>query len=206
MEAELAALPTAEDLDVAENDWAADTSADAVAARMKELEVSGAVSKLMDPEEDADGPDNAEVFADFIVKGGNELEDEDIVDKASELNIRQDKAITILAQVLFDKNIIKEEQVSKRAALLSSFILNDKCQKGLIGGIERLVALSYPELLPGVSLIFKDLYFNDLVEEEVFLGWAEKISKKYVDKKYGKLIREKAEPFITWLKEAEVED
>jgi translation initiation factor 5 len=206
MEAELAALPTAEDLDVAENDWAADTSADAVAARMKELEVSGAVSKLMDPEEDADGPDNAEVFADFIVKGGNELEDEDIVDKASELNIRQDKAITILAQVLFDKNIIKEEQVSKRAALLSSFILNDKCQKGLIGGIERLVALSYPELLPGVSLIFKDLYFNDLVEEEVFLGWSEKISKKYVDKKYGKLIREKAEPFITWLKEAEVED
>lgn len=206
MEAELAALPTAEDLDVAENDWAADTSADAVAARMKELEVSGAVSKLMDPEEDVDGPDNAEVFADFIVKGGNELEDEDIVDKASELNIRQDKAITILAQVLFDKNIIKEEQVSKRAALLSSFILNDKCQKGLIGGIERLVALSYPELLPGVSLIFKDLYFNDLVEEEVFLGWAEKISKKYVDKKYGKLIREKAEPFITWLKEAEVED
>jgi translation initiation factor 5 len=199
MEAELAALPTAEEVDVGD-DWAADTSADAVAARIAELAVSG---KLIDQEDDEQDP--AELFADYITNQ-SELVDELIVEKAEELGIREDKAITILAQVLFNGDILKDAQVEYRAPLLKLFLQNDKCQKGLIGGIERLVAITHPELLGGVSLIFKDLYFNDLVEEEVFLAWSEKVSKRYVEKKYAKMIREKAEPFVTWLKEAEEEE
>jgi translation initiation factor 5 len=200
LEDDLNALPTAEEHHVDENDWAVDTSADAVEARMKDLAVSGAVSKLMDENDN----DPLEVFADYLTSTPD-LTDEDIVNKAAELEVREDKAITVMAQILFNDQLLADEQIQLRASLFRSFIKDEKCQKGLLGGIERLVCVSHPSLLPVVALIFKDLYFADLVDEEVFLAWNEKISKKYVDKKFGKQIRENATPFMNWLKEAEEE-
>ena len=52
--AEAALLPSASKNDGDDDDWAVDTSADAVAARMKELAVQGAVAKLMDDDDDDD--------------------------------------------------------------------------------------------------------------------------------------------------------
>jgi translation initiation factor 5 len=201
LEDDLNALPTAEEHHVDENDWAVDTSADAVEARMKDLAVSGAVSKLMD---EGDAEDPLDVFADYLTTTPD-LSDEAIVSKAEELEVREDKAIAVMAQILLNDQVLAEEQIKLRASLFQSFIKDEKCQKGLLGGIERLVCISHPSLLSVVALIFKDLYFSDLVEEEVFLAWNEKISKKYVDKKFGKQIRESATPFMNWLKEAEEE-
>lgn len=75
-----------------------------------------------------------------------------------------------------------------------------------ISGVERLVAELHPELLPRVSIILKDIYECDLVPEEVFLAWAEKPSKKYVEKTKSKQVREKADPFISWLRDASEEE
>lgn len=204
LEADLAALPTAEER-ADDDDWAADTSASAVAARMKDLAVSGAVDKLLDDDEH-DLQDPVETFANYITEASGSLTDEEIISKASELEVRDDKAIAILAQILLDENVLKEDQIKERTPLFQSFLKDEKAQKGLLGGIERLVAISHPALLPVVALILKSVYFNDLVDEEVFLAWSEKISKRYVDKKDAKLIRENAAPFINWLKEAESED
>jgi translation initiation factor 5 len=200
---DLEALPTAEEVQVDENDWAVDTSADAVQARLKDLAVSGAVSKLMGEDED-DLEDPIELFADYLTTN-TDLSDEDIINKAEELCVRGDKAIAVLAQVLLDDKVLEQEEIASRTLLFQYFVKDEKSQKGLLGGIERLVCISHPSLLPLVSIIFKDLYFNDLVEEDVFLAWNDKISKKYVDKKFGKQIREHALPFMNWLREAEVE-
>ncbi len=205
LEDDLAALPTAEEHNVDDNDWAADLSKEAVEARMKELAVSGAVSKLLDNDEvKLDGLDPLVMFADFLV-ASPKVADSVIIEKAQELDLRDDKTALVLAQVLLNQNILKEGQIKKRTLLFKKFVKDEKAQKAVIGGIERLVAISYPELLPSVALIFKDLYFNDLVEEEVFLNWNEKLSKKYVEKKVAKQIREFASPFITWLQDAEEE-
>ncbi len=51
----------------------------------------------------------------------------------------------------------------------------------------------------------KTFYDEDILEEEVILEWAKKVSKKYVSKELSEQIHKKAEPFVTWLKEAEEE-
>jgi translation initiation factor 5 len=51
------------------------------------------------------------------------------------------------------------------------------------------------------------LYYNhDLVSEEVVMKWGSKASRKYVDLSVSKKVRKAAEPFITWLAEAEEEE
>jgi translation initiation factor 5 len=197
---DLAALPTAEETGADDNDWAVDTSAEAAAARMRELSV-----KLPGGKDEDDLIDSVEEFANYVTQNKDSISDQDIIQKAQELEVREDKAVTVLAQILLDENVLKGKQIKKRAKLFKQFTKTEKCQKGLLGGIERLVIVVAPKLLPSVSLILKELYEEDLVEEEVFLAWDEKASKKYVDKKDAKLVREKAAPFTHWLREAEEE-
>ncbi|KND01426.1 translation initiation factor eIF5 [Spizellomyces punctatus DAOM BR117] len=201
----LAAAPAADD-NADDDDWAVDTSADAVAARMKELSVGGAVAKLTNADEDdEDSDDPLEQFADYITTHPS-ASDAEIQNAAHNLGIRSDKACVILAQVLFNEKILADKQITKRADLLRKFLKNEKAQKGLLGGIERLVGVSYKDLLPKMPVILKALYDEDLVDEEVFLSWGEKASKKFVDRKISKEIREKSEPFLAWLREADEEE
>ena len=54
--------------------------------------------------------------------------------------------------------------------------------------------------------ILKQLYDEDIVDEDTIIEWASKESKKYVTKEMSKKIREKVSAFVKWLKEAEVEE
>ena len=82
---------------------------------------------------------------------------------------------------------------------------NTKAQKALIGGIECVIQLHPSTLLPKVPHILKALYDVDILDEEVLLEWGSKPSRKYVGKELSADIHAKAQPFITWLKEAEEE-
>lgn len=53
---------------------------------------------------------------------------------------------------------------------------------------------------------FQLFYDMDILEEKVLLDWGGKTSKKYVSKELSQEIHNKAEPFITWLREAEEEE
>ncbi|KAJ3022287.1 hypothetical protein HKX48_006599 [Thoreauomyces humboldtii] len=205
MDAEAAAAAQLQSREIGEDDddWAVDTSADAVAARMKELAVGGAVAKLEEADDDDESDDPLEQFADYIQTHADAT-DAEIQTAARNLDIRSDKAVAVLSQVLFDADVLSGKQIPSRAALLRKFCRNDKAQRNLLGGIERLVGVSFKEeLMPKVAMIFKVLYDEDLVDEEVFAAWGEKPSKKFVDRKIAKEIREKAEPFLAWLKEAD---
>ena len=141
-------------------------------------------------------------FGDFVLVNKNKPQA--IIVKAQELGIRSDKAVTVLVQTLFDQNIIDE--LPKQISVFRDFVKSEKDQKGLIGGLERLIGLSHPkELLTKTPLILKAFYDADILEEDTILSWAEKVSKKFVDRKIARKIHEKAEPFVKWLQDAEEE-
>lgn len=82
-------------------------------------------------------------------------------------------------------------------------VTSEKHQKALLGGIERLVGLTHPDLIPSVPKILMELYQADILEEEVVTQWGTHTSKKYVDKDTSKRVRKASEPFLKWLEEAE---
>lgn len=73
----------------------------------------------------------------------------------------------------------------------------------MLGGIERLVGLAHPELIPAVPKILMVLYQNDILDEAVVTQWGTHVSKKYVDKETSKKVRKASEPFLKWLEEAD---
>jgi translation initiation factor 5 len=75
-------------------------------------------------------------------------------------------------------------------------VTSEKHQKALLGGIERLVGLAYPDLLPKVPKILMALYQDDILDEEVVTHWGTHVSKKYTDKDTSKKVRKASEPFL----------
>lgn len=49
-------------------------------------------------------------------------------------------------------------------------------------------------------------YLHDLISEDVVTKWGTRASKKYVDLATSKKVRKAAEPFLTFLAEADSED
>ena len=82
-------------------------------------------------------------------------------------------------------------------------VTSEKHQKSLLGGIERLVGLTHPELVPAVPKILMALYQNGILDEDVVTQWGTHVSKKYVDKETSKKVRKASEPFLKWLEEAD---
>jgi hypothetical protein len=75
-------------------------------------------------------------------------------------------------------------------------VTSEKHQKSLLGGIECLVGLAHPDLLPAVPKILMELYQIDAIEEEVVTQWGTHVSKKFVDKETSKRVRKASEPFL----------
>lgn len=202
--AEAADLPNAANSDDHDDeDWSVDTSADAVARRMKDLAVD--VSKMTGEEDDEEaGGSKYELFGEWLTEH-MDASNTDIYAKAEEMEVSdKHKALQVIAQVVFTENVMKE--IPKRVELLTKFGTTEKHQRSLLGGIERLVGINHRSLLPKISLILKSLYDADVLDEEVILKWGAKPSRKYVDKETSKEVRKKAEAFLSWLETAEDED
>ena len=77
---------------------------------------------------------------------------------------------------------------------------SEKHQKSLLGGFERLLALSPTSdalLAAGTtSKVLMALYQADILNEEVVRQWGTHVSKKYVDKDKSKKVRKSADAFI----------
>lgn len=86
---------------------------------------------------------------------------------------------------------------------------SERHQKALLGGTERLIgqlSKDHSDMFEKIVKILQLYYHYDLIEEEVVKKWGSKASKKYVDLATSKKVRKSAEPFLTWLDEAEEEE
>jgi len=202
IKAEAADLTT--DATLAAEEWSADTSPEAVQARMKALgRQMGGISLGGGGDDDGSEEDADSPYSQFGLWIEENREDEDvgsvqIYKKAEELGIeKKHKTLLVVVQALFTENVVQEITIYK--ALLAKMVTSEKHQKSLLGGIERLVGLTYPELIPAVPKILMVLYQNDILEEDVVTQWGTHVSKKYVDKETSKKVRKASEPFLKWL-------
>lgn len=190
-----------------DQDWSADTSAGAVKARMKSLEV-GIQSSLTlgDDDDDENGGGPYGVLSEWLISNRETATDAEILVKAKELGIeKKHKTVQILAQNLFTENAVKE--VAKHHALFVKMVNSEKHQKSLLGGIEQLCGEVYPSLVPlGVPKIIMEFYQADVLDEDIIKQWGTHVSKKYVDKETSKKVRRACEPLLKWLDEAEDEE
>jgi len=88
-----------------------------------------------------------------------------------------------------------QAEVKTNEHIIRKFISNQDDQIFLLSFFDILCSTKNPSLAPKISLLLKDLYDMDLVEEESILKW------------YGgpisDLVKEKSGPFITWISSAE---
>jgi translation initiation factor 5 len=199
-----------------EDEWTVDTSAEAVAARAKELPSEMKASLDFDDDDEGEGHGNSVyeqlgVWIDEEAKAKGsvtKIDDLEIYKKAKELGIEnKHKTLTVLAQILFDENIVKQKQIEKRASMLKTMVGDsEKHMKAFLGGTERFVGNDHPDLIPQVPVILMTYYQSDLISEEVAKAWGNKASKKYVDIKTSRNVRKAAEKFLQWLDEAEEDD
>lgn len=197
--AEAAAL-SAQTVEVADDDWAVDMSKAAIEARARELEglsLSDTQTKLTE-------------FGEWLLEESKDSKEDlpsdvEIYKKIVEMDLLEKPDIAlVLTQVLFDEDII--EQLEEHHGLLAKLINDDEdFEKAFLGGLERLLGLQFPQLIPTLPKILVKLYDKELISEEVIINWGSKVSKKYVPKETSKKVRKAAKPFVKWLKEAEEE-
>jgi len=209
IKAEAAVLNT--DAALASEDWSADTSAEAVKQRMKVLEGNMAAAAIAG---DDDAGSDEDVNSPYAQLGRwiEENHEEDaktfsiaIYKKAEELGIeKKHKTILVLVQALFTAAVASE--IPKYGPLLIKLVTSERHQKALLGGIERLVGIAHPDIMPTVPKILMELYQIDVLAEEVVTQWGTHVSRKYVDKETSKKVRKASEPFLKWLEEADDDD
>ncbi|KAJ3711956.1 domain found in IF2B/IF5-domain-containing protein [Lentinula raphanica] len=203
-----------DDATLANEDWSADTSPEAVKQRIKALEGAMAGASLAGGDDEGSDDDANSPYSQLgkWVEENKVSIDQDtksflvaVYKKAEDLGIeKKHKSVTVLAQALFTEYVLNE--IPKYSALFAKMVTSEKHQKALLGGIERLVGISYPDLLPVVPKILMALYQYDLLEEEVVKQWGTHVSKKYTDKETSKRVRKASEPFLKWLEEADDDD
>jgi len=197
----MVAAPETREVD--EDDWSVDTSAAAVRAR-EEAQLSGAVSKLvLAADSERTMEERLELFHQYVEerRSQDKFPAKDVLAMAERLECKE-KGVMVLVELLLDDDEILVN-IKRHHALLQRFTDGSKkTQKYLIHALEKMIERR-PVLLTRVMHMFNALYELDIVEEDAFVSWGEKVSKKYVSRELSQKIHDAATPFLKWLDEAE---
>ena len=204
-DAEVDAMGAEEEDDDDDDDWAVDTSEAAVRARTAAL--GGGVTHLTHTDDlDKSMSERLAIFADYISERLKlpKLPQKEVIKEAERLDCKEKGTMVLVQGLLLEGDVLAT--LAKYQGLFQRFTVdNDKAQKYFLGAIEKLIE-QRPELLAKTAHLFKQLYDLDLVDEERFLAWGAKTSKKNVSAELSAQIHAKAKAFLQWLEEAEEEE
>jgi len=199
-------LPKAEE-DDDDEDWGDDFTEEAMKKRLEELsDAAKGLAFTNDLEKSSEERLNMVYEILKIKKDGGELTKASVIKElfaeSERLEIK-DKVPIILVELLLNQKVVAQLKEYKNL-FLQFCVQNQKAQKTLLGGIEILIAKEHPDVLMSKTMhILKSLYDLDIVEEAILLDWGSKPSKKYISKEDSARIIKEAQPFLTWLGEAE---
>jgi len=202
----------------AETEWFSDTSKEAQ-KRRKEAEFENVVNdgqKLVDEilsSAKSDNKTESPVTTLKVFLAARERAVDEILSELRRLQLSRglddSQRIKTLLEALIDTSSAAEvpNQFKKYAPLLRKLAADKNSALLLLTCIEELVGVIDKKLLPRVPVILQTLYENDVIEEETLLLWhsSPPESSWLVNKKVATTVRERAKPFIDWLKEAEEE-
>jgi len=117
--------------------------------------------------------------------------------------------VKILLEALIDTSDPAKvvPQFKKHAALLKRLASDKNAGNVLLVCIEELVGVIEKKLLPRVPVILQTLYESEVLDEQTLLSWHAMPPEAswLVNKKVAAQVRQKAKPFVEWLKSAEEE-
>lgn len=124
-----------------------------------------------------------------------------------EVGLAAEDLLGFVFESVFDEDVLKDGQAKASAKLIQR--LQKTCaraksaQQVLLVCIEGLCGeRCEAALLKRTPHVLKAFYDADLLDEEAIVRWAEKKSKT-ANRELSKKVKKAAEPFVTWLKEAE---
>lgn len=138
-----------------------------------------------------------------IAKVLKESSPAEVIDKLQEIKKRgiDDKQFVVhLFDALFEPTVDLFAEIKKKKDILAAVVTSPASQIALLNRIEYFCGKVNPSVVSKVSFIIKELYDQEIVEEESVLGWYEKEKDSEIP-----TVREQATPIIKWLKEAEEE-
>ena len=147
---------------------------------------------------------------DFIL-GAEEFSDDDLVNYVTNQQmasaLKSIDKVRILVQAAFTKQFYEKKEVSIFAPALRKITNGNRImERHLIAAVESL-CVKKPK---NFAVMLKQLYDEDVLEEDTILEWADQGRSEYtldsVDEEHRAVLRGEAEPVIVWLQEAESED
>ncbi|ORX59299.1 hypothetical protein BCR36DRAFT_579880 [Piromyces finnis] len=137
-------------------------------------------------------------LSEYFSEGEHDIKDE--VKEITRLEFKHDlskqQLFNVLVPSLFDESY-NVEKLTARKDLFLAFIKSANDQIYFLKSWEKYLSSSrMSAILPRTPVIFKDFYDIDLVEEDNILVW-------YDESSDSSIVKQKCEPFITWLKTAE---
>ena len=133
---------------------------------------------------------------------------------ASEGQLMLKECAYICVAAMFDESVVSARQVAANAASLQALVATDANKfmaRHLIGAVEDFCGFRVPALKKFFPVLLKQLYDEDILEEEVILDWAQQgvtyeFSPQSMNSEQVKELRVLADQFINWLEEAEGDD
>jgi len=173
-------------------EWSRPTSEDAVKQRRKDM-LPDAVKNMVVLEDGHKKGDPCEDLKKFIASHP----EGDVVSEVKRLQgvygFGNNKRPHLLFDVLFEPNA--PPNVQKHQKILSGLIIDEPSQMGVLECIEKLCT---GDLLKKATLIIKDFYDHEIVEEETILKW-------YEFQLSSQSLLDQLQQFIAWLRNADEE-
>jgi len=169
--------------------WYSDTSEEAALKRKEEMVPKNLEEKQIETE------------IEEVSKVIREASADTVSDKIKQLKSTHgfsDKLLCsrVLAAILSPSIQDLQAEIKSNQHIIRGVINSSESQLSLLLYLENL-CVTNPLLASKIALVLKDLYDNDLVEEEIFLKWSQG--------EINQIVREKSGPFLKWLSEAEEE-